>query len=235
MKYVCTIIHRYIEWGICSRCKNFVTATEVRDGERSSPGEIRWIEDLLLADVTSGTFDKKSAIITLALQGEMPVGLRAVLLSTSADDTDNRIGEMACCGTLQIGAKSTEKEYSELTGAANLRECYAWVRIMAIGRCFLRIYASQSHRLTRFESVMWLIANRPESPVHQFPQSHLDSIFVEREYHQAKQLWLKNVKDLHNSPRVLRNAAAFTALRDAHLSAELIDRARKIEGRSKME
>ena len=98
-----------------------------------------------------------------------------------------------------------------------------------LGYYFRRHIRSPAAKAARAKHVLWVIENRPESPVAGSPYAQLDPILDGEAYARAKALWLKQAGRHEKDPAVLGNAADFFLIWEKDTAQDLLEQAKALD------
>ncbi len=102
-------------------------------------------------------------------------------------------------------------------------------RSKLLGYYFLRAHTSEEARAARQQHILWLIRNRPDTPILDTPFAHLNAILESSTYAEGKQVWLDQVERQPKNPEILGRAAAYFLLHDSATAESLYRRAEAVE------
>jgi hypothetical protein len=113
---------------------------------------------------------------------------------------------------------SAEAEKREKALVADPRDLAARISLLA----YYSTRHDETFKLKKSEHALWLIRNIPDSEVlHDVVQIRLDPV-VDKEFEEAKQLWLRHLDTYKDNLTVVANAADFFMLTDKPLAEKLL-------------
>ncbi|HEX3598796.1 MAG TPA: RNA polymerase subunit sigma-24 [Lacipirellulaceae bacterium] len=102
-------------------------------------------------------------------------------------------------------------------------------RCKLLGYYFMKRHNSAEAKQAYRGHVLWFIKNHPESEIAGTPFCELDPITDPDGYHDAKQVWMKQIESHAKDAVILGNAARFFLLCDKQLAEKLLKQAKEVE------
>lgn len=102
-------------------------------------------------------------------------------------------------------------------------------RIKLIGYFSKQRYADKKASASRAEQVLWIIRNRPLSPICGTPNAYLHPHMEPEAFVDAKKAWIAHVEREPTNTTLLAHAAAFLLLNDPDKAEEYLKEGRKLE------
>jgi tetratricopeptide (TPR) repeat protein len=155
------------------------------------------------------------SLLSLALFTSVPTSL-------SAQDPDPYRPAIA-------GRKLSAEAARELEAQVQSSPDDVEARSKLLGYYFLRAHTSEEARAARQQHILWLIRNRPETPILETPFAGLDPILESSAYEEGKKAWLEQVERDPKNAAILGRAALYLLLHDPALAEGLYKRAEAAE------
>ena len=161
----------------------------------------------------------------LGLLDVFPV-IRDVLGSPDKGERDATISSL-----LSRGDDATQEEIDIInTANEHCDETDALItNLLFLGFLTPPVRADDKNRDKRYDVILWLIRNHPQSHVHQTVYVYLNATHDTKAYLESKELWLNAVRDNPEDLRILENAIRFTGFHDHEICLDLIDKYYELE------
>jgi len=127
------------------------------------------------------------------------------------------------------GDKLTDQQVAELEKALAASSDNLEARTKLLGYYFRRQMFDETIRDKQTKSILWIIANRPESVIAGTLFIGIHDSLSSDAYDQARQLWAVQVVKSTNNPAVLANAASFVLLKDKDLAEKYLKQLEQLE------
>ena len=127
------------------------------------------------------------------------------------------------------GDKLSDAQVAEMEQCLTTNPGDMDARTKLLGYYLRRQFFDEAVRQKHVKSVLWIIANHPESDIAGSPFVALLSPLSVEDYQQARQLWAVQVVKSTNNPAVLANAASFVLIKDKDLAEKYLAQAEQLE------
>jgi len=130
---------------------------------------------------------------------------------------------------IRKGSHLSDKEADKLEERLRANPNDLSTRVQLLGYYFPRRFESASARKNCQRHIIWIIQNHPSAVIAGLAEARLDPILDKEAYHEAKELWLKQVETYRKDTAVLGNAAKFFLIYDMDISEDLLKKAQALE------
>ena len=127
------------------------------------------------------------------------------------------------------GFALSKQKARELEGSLKSNPNNLEVRTQLLGYYYVSMIQSSEAKESHQKHLLWVISNNPESEIAGLPFGQLPPETDKTILYKGKQLWLRQVEDNKNNPKIIGNAASFFLLHDLDESERLFKEAKSLE------
>ncbi len=230
LKPICKVAHDQIIKGICPWCDTELSSNDSPQlAAASRTGNSQWNITAMDASLEQEDAEVRSTISNIMIEQGPIIEAAIPLLAKALEDDAEEVRRLTENALSSLGRDLLAEDVQRFEDQVQSSPHVLALRILLLAHYFIGQRASPAARDARYQHVLWIIQNAPDSHTAGNPDACILKRQNEEGYAETKSLWLEQVQRQPSNARIAGNAAKFFILNDKRKSEEFFQKAKVLE------